>query len=208
MKVWGKERRRFRLLWISWILFGVLIGAFAASGIRMTYLSRDAAQQLDAPMYIGLVSNLGALCWCVAAVIPLFTSFLQVTPQARRFLRWLACLSVVLLMDDMVMLHEEVFPKLLHLPEVTLYVFYLVYICVGAAVFWRFVFAETPWYYLVLGFAFMGMSVAIDINILPGGMDIEDGFKLLGITTYAFYGIVASLDFLAASAAPSRSQAG
>ena len=195
-----KDLRRFKWLCLTWLLILLVVVAFSASGVRMTKLSRDALQQLGQAFYLGMLSSLGVLIWCSAACVALFCSFhlpaRDAPSRGVSFLRWIGTLTLVLMFDDLLMLHEQVFPAYLHLSENFFYVFYLVYTCLFLLKFWRFILTQTSYRVLILAFAFFGISVAMDLNLVPGGIDIEDGFKILGITTYAYYCITSSSDLL------------
>lgn len=192
--------RRFKFLYLSWLVIFSVILIFAASGVKMTRLSQDPLAQIGQPFYLGMISNLGILIWMATASVALFASFHlkagPAHPQRVSFLRWVAVFSLLLMSDDLLMLHEQVFPVYLHFPEKLVYVFYMVYLCILFAKFWRFLFDQVKCKVLIFAFFLFGMSVAIDVDIFPGGIDIEDSFKILGITTYAYFFITLSSDWM------------
>lgn len=192
--------RRHKWLYLSWVLIFSVILIFAASGVRMTKLSMDPLAQLGQPFYLGMISNLGILLWMATASVTLFSSFHLkpgvAHPQGTSFLRWVAILSLMLMCDDLLMLHEQVFPEYLHLPEIMVYVIYLVYTSLFFLKFWRLILSQANYKFLILAFFFFGMSIIIDLDMFPGGIDIEDSFKILGLTTYAYYFITLSSNWL------------
>lgn len=192
--------RRFKFLYLSWLVIFSVILIFAASGVKMTKLSQDPLAQIGQPFYLGMISNLGILIWAATASVTLFVSFhLQAGafhPQRASFLRWVSILSFLLMSDDLLMLHEQVFPVYLHLSEKLVYTFYMIYLGIVFTKFWRFIFDQVKCKVLIFAFFLFGMSVAIDIDIFPGGIDIEDSFKILGITTYAYFFITLSSDWM------------
>ncbi|MDO9582164.1 MAG: hypothetical protein Q7J24_03470 [Desulfomicrobium sp.] len=192
--------RRHKWLYLSWVLIFSVILIFAASGIRMTKLSMDPLTQLGQPFYLGMISNLGILLWMATASVTLFSSFHLkpgvAHPQGTSFLRWVAILSLMLMCDDLLMLHEQVFPEYLHVPEIMVYVIYLVYTSLFFLKFWRLILSQANYKFLILAFFFFGMSIIIDLDMFPGGIDIEDSFKILGLTTYAYYFITLSSNWL------------
>ena len=192
--------RRFKWLYLSWVLIFSVILIFAASGVRMTKLSMDPLAQLGQPFYLGMISNLGILLWMATASVTLFSSFHLkpgvAHPQGVSFLRWVAILSFMLMSDDLLMLHEQVFPDYLRVSEKLVYAFYLGYMSLFFLKFWRLILSQANHKLLILAFFFLGMSLAIDMDMFPGGIDIEDSFKILGLTTYAYYFITLSSAWL------------
>ena len=184
---------------MAWLFVLLVIVTFDIAGVRPTKLSRDALQQLRQPFYLGMISNFGVLAWCSAAALPLFASFHLTTREAVSFLRWIGTLTLLLMFDDLLMLHEQVLPTYLHLPEETLYAVYFAYMCLFLSKFWRFILTHTHYKILVLAFALFGVSIAIELNILPGGIDVEDWFKIMGIVTYAYYCIATASGLLSKS---------
>jgi len=150
-----------------------------------------------------MISNLGILLWMVTASVTLFSSFHLKRgvshPEGASFLRWVAVLSLMLMCDDLLMLHEQVFPQYLHVSEKMVYVFYLAYTSLFLLKFWRLILSQANYKLLILAFFFFGMSVIIDMEMFPGGIDIEDSFKILGLTTYTYYFVTLSSDWLTES---------
>lgn len=192
--------RRFKLLYLSWLVIFSVILIFAASGVKMTKLSQDPLAQIGQPFYLGMISNFGILLWAATASLALFTSFhlkSNVTHSQRAgFLQWAGILSLLLMSDDLLMLHEQVFPDYLHLSENLVYAGYMVYMSIFFIKFWRLIFFQVNYKLLASAFFFFGLSMAIDIDILPGGIDIEDSFKILGITTYSYFFITLSSEWM------------
>ena len=190
----------FKYLCGAYVGVSLLVAISAISGIEMKKLSMDALQQLKQPFYLGQLSNLGILSWCAAAVVCLFASIIisiqNKSVEDRKFLRWFGTLSIILLLDDMLMLHESVFPNYFNISEIYIELFYFVYVVIFLYKFWYIIVEKTYYGYLFLAFFFLGTSVAIDINIFPGGIDVEDSFKIFGILTYTYYAILSSISLL------------
>lgn len=144
------------------------------------------------PFY-GVLSTLGVLGWATATTVGLFCAgVLRATgrtdsPAAFFFTGGL--FSLLLLLDDLFLLHEHVGPVHLGIPQNAILALYVV-----AAVGWTFRFRRTlrheaPWLFLTAG-GFFAMSIAVDL--IPGGHDdafqlLEDGTKWLGIVAWALY---------------------
>ena len=191
--------RHLLRIFCVWAFLAVIVATFAAFGIRMSKLSRDPAEIANVPFYYGLLSNLGILAWAAGAFTSLFASFHVDGTAIRSLLRWAGILTAILLIDDFLLIHDEVFPKVLGLPEWSVYIFYLAAFPLFFYVNLDTILMHTE--YRVLGSAvfLLGVSVLVDVHLLPGGIDVEDGLKLCGIVVYAYYWIFTSHYFVAQS---------
>ena len=108
--------------------WGLFLGAtvisllFALGGVPVRELVRDPAAEYNYPAYGGLLSHLGiALMFGCTAIC----AFAATIASVRRNVLWgAAWLSLTLTLDDLFLLHEEVLPELLGLPEIILYLLY------------------------------------------------------------------------------------
>ena len=155
----------------------------------------------------GLLSNLGVALWIATAAVLLFAADL-VRPFPSRGLLWPGALSLMLGLDDGLMLHEALLPHWLgvsdQVVQPALYALYgaLLLLCLrehnrakrrqGA-----------PFLVLWAAALCLGSSVAIDVVVESGWLNErhrlmldeayelwwEDGLKLLGITAWAGYWI-------------------
>lgn len=116
-----------RLL-LSSIVVGLAVGIVllisALRAVPFTVLVRDVFAVAEQPVYIGFLSNLGILLWGSAATIWALCVFaLRNTAQRTRLTtvcRWSLALTLVLLVDDALMLHESVLPRLLGTSELVI----------------------------------------------------------------------------------------
>jgi hypothetical protein len=178
-------------------VFAAIVAAFAISGIRMDKISRDPAELADLPIYYGLLSNLGMLVWGAGAFISFFASFHVEGPKISSLLRWAGILTLMLLLDDFLLIHDEVFPNVLLLPEWLVYLFYFVTFPLFFLSHLNVILKQTEYPILALGIFLMGVSVLIDMYVLPGVIDVEDSCKLAGIVTYSYYWIFTSHQLIA-----------
>lgn len=158
----------------------VLLGA-AVTGHDVGMFTRDATTLAPLlPFYAGSVSVLNAVAWGAVATLSLFVARYGPAPL-RRPLRLLAALTVVLLLDDTLMLHEEVGPSV-GIPEPA---FYGMYALTAATLTWTMGphLRTGAGAAFLLGAASLALSVLVDVD--PGGITgatflREDGPKLLG----------------------------
>ncbi len=162
------------------------------TGIKVSYFTRDPSQIIGAPIYYGMFSNLGILFWCAAASICFFTAaLLHRSPSQKQHYGFLLCsggLTTFLMLDDLFLFHEIVFPVYLHIPDLAVYAGYGIGIALFLAVFRKLI-LQTPYLLLGLAFFFFAISIVIEIPDIPfyGQHLVEDGCKLFGIVSWATY---------------------
>ncbi len=179
---------------------GVLVVIHLVSDVPLRSFFIDPVSEFSAPMYIGLVSNFGVVLWGSAASVCLFGGWLlrensNSRPQAV-FLVASGLISALLMFDDLYLLHEEILPERLHIPQPLVFAAYGALI-VAYLVRFRRLILESDFALLVLACGFFAASVAVDVFVKPeefllfgdflGRHLIEDGLKLLGIVGWTAY---------------------
>lgn len=143
-----------------------------------TFTRDPAALAPGLPFYGGSVSILSAVVWGVAGALCLFVAW--TTPSHRRALTLLGTLALVLLVDDVLMVHDDLGPRV-GIPDEA---FYAVYAALAALCLWsmRHELRRGPGAALLLGGAFLGLSVGLDTLDQEGTAWFlaEDGAKLVG----------------------------
>ncbi len=152
---------------------------------------RDPTATAHLPWYVGSVSRLNGAVWLSAATLALFVGLTRVWLRAEMDL--LAGFCPFLGADDMLLLHEEVGPKL-GIPEKAFYVVYAVLAVVLALrlVPWRV--GAVGWTFLV-GAAFLGTSVVADVVMRFSNLDVvvEDSTKMIGALVWVAVPVLVSL---------------
>ena len=163
--------------------------------IEVGDFTRDPAQVLDGKFYVGIISNVGLLFWMATLSITIFTAVIlmknqKIDKRQYRFLFYSSLLTFFLLTDDLLLLHDHVFPVLLGLPEMLIYALYITFIISFAVYFYKTLLASNFFLFVLAGF-FMGLSIGIDIIgdfiIVPAHFLFEDGFKFCGIIAWFLY---------------------
>ena len=170
-----------------------------AKGINVKTVMRDPVAVLRGNSYVGCISNLGILVWAYAASVFFFTS---AQPQARSFSVFLFCsglLTVLLLLDDLFLLHESLLLLVFRIPEKITYGVYGVLTFVYLTVF-RGIILKNHLPVLLSAFFFFAVSILLDSFVYDAPVMLEDGAKLLGIAGWAFYAHYASTQALQAPA--------
>jgi hypothetical protein len=164
--------------------------------IPVEYLTRDPLAVAKAPFYWGAISNLGILVWCGAVVISWFSfkilQNIKIHNEFTHFFLFSGGITSILLLDDLFLLHEQVFPYNLNIPEKLVFLGYGILISLYLVKF-RKTILKTEFILLVFAFGFFGLSVFVDLLQVGDwfGSDneylLEDGAKLLGMVSWLTY---------------------
>jgi len=180
------------ILSVSAVLVGIVLIIHFWKGIPIGMLTRDPTSISGSPFYVGFLSQIALLLWSASAAICLFSARVLSTQtgnlKIKSFLLVSGLLALILGLDDAFLLHEEVIPRFLGVPEKAVYVIY-----VGLVLFYLVIFhsviRKTEYVLLVMAFVFFGVSVTLDffepLNVDP--YLFEDGAKLVGIVSWLAY---------------------
>jgi len=207
----GAVSRILPAVYLPAILLYALIAFIShRTGIPAGTFTRDPAQILDAPFYIGFLSNLGFLVWCAGAVAAIFASVLlprlPSNAETRRFLLWAGLLTLVLCLDDLIMIHDTIAPHIFHLRDQVVYLAYVFGALAFVLRFRRQLLASDRGL-LLLAAAFFATSMVLDqwhaFQVIFGRVIfhenhlLEDGAKGLGQVTWMAYLLRRASDALA-----------
>jgi hypothetical protein len=195
------EKNRFALLFATvaaMLGIGMIAGLHVLRHIPLRVLTRDIFATTGVPVYIGLLSNLGIMLWAGAAAIWFLNTVLlrRIAPDHELIPLAAASgiVSLVLLFDDSFMLHEDLLPRLLRIPEEAILAAYalgaLVYLLIGARRI-----RNTNYLPCLIAGALLGASLGIDSFLHLDGVEIfvEDGLKFAGIIFWLAYASITSL---------------
>ena len=185
-----------------WLVAGVSVPAivvtlaFLQNSYSYGELLNDPADIVGYDPFLGLISTLGLFSWAAAAgVAALAAAVLRGADDApaRRFFRIAGLLTLLLLVDDAFMLHEQVLPKGLGIRERYIKVGYLALAAAFGMTFFRFMVRNNPML-LASAVAFLAGSVIFDNPALLNGLGlmeselvlyvVEDGCKFTGIVLW------------------------
>ncbi|MDH3539860.1 MAG: hypothetical protein OEP52_07695 [Acidimicrobiia bacterium] len=182
------------------VALGLLVVVNVVTNVPLRSFFIDPVSEFNAPMYIGLVSNFGVVLWASAASVCLFAGWLLLKNDDTRshgvFLVASGLISGLLMFDDLYLLHEEVLPERLHIPQPLVFAAYGVMV-VGYLVRFRRLIMESDFALLFLACGFFAASLLVDVFVTPeefllfddypGRHLVEDGLKLLGIVGWTAY---------------------
>lgn len=181
------------LMWLYMpmlILVGMIVLVSRQYSISIADLMRDPSATTGHSPFIGTLSNLGVLFWCAAVAICLFSfALLQKTGSRGEFSAFFlfgGLISLILLLDDLFLLHETVFPLYLNIPEKIVFLSYGLMI-LGYITRFRKLILKTDFTFLILAFGLFGLSIVIDLLDLRISILFEDGSKLFGIVSWLGY---------------------
>lgn len=194
---------RFMTIRSSWLMIGLILSVSAVlvgimliihfwKGIPIGTLTRDPTSISGSPFYVGFLSQIALLLWSASAAICLFSARVLSTQtgnlKIKPFLLVSGLLALILGLDDAFLLHEEVIPRFLGVPEEAVYVIYVGFVLFYLVIFYP-VIRKTEYVLLIMAFVFFGVSVSLDF-FEPPGIDpflFEDAAKLVGLVSWLAY---------------------
>ncbi|HVG40491.1 MAG TPA: hypothetical protein VM888_02675 [Chitinophagaceae bacterium] len=157
-KAWGIY------IFVTALVFGV---AKMVYGINVWYFTKDPnALNKEGDFYFGAFSNLGVIFWTIAATLCFFGTFYlkRYNPGSplRSFLLHGGIFTTILLLDDLYMWHEQMFPVYFGISAHFVYATYLAYGIFFIVRFRKEIFKTE--YLILLASAFLiSLSVLVDV---------------------------------------------
>ena len=183
------RRAPLALAGAGWAGGVLLLGAVALladrQDRRIRFYTADTTDVLEGPIYAGVVSNIGVLAWWTGAVAALLGGAVlrqRRSPAALPLLLG-GILTGWLALDDFFVVHEELLPDLVGVPEKAVYGAYALALLAYVIVFRRF-FRGPRAAILVASGVLFAASIGFDL-VAPGLHLLEDGAKLLGAIGWA-----------------------
>ncbi|KGJ88158.1 hypothetical protein [Thalassotalea sp. ND16A] len=170
--------------------------------ISPAVFTRDPVSLLRAPLYTGLMSNVGILLWVSSAAVCLFSAYTisRYSGRTNGFLLYSGYLTLWLVLDDLFLFHEELFPDYLGISQGVIILIYLLLFLVFFVKYLPAILAS-DFVLLLLACTFFAASLVCDFALPQRGMVhlVEDSFKLFGITTWLVYFCQASKGLIESS---------
>lgn len=188
---------------------GVLAAAIGQDVVEQEALLLDPVTVGGLPWYTGLVSQLGVVCWAVAATVAGcggFVAWLVGRRRAAMFLASGAALGTLLLVDDLFQLHAVLLPRWLGVPKLAIVAAYAV--LAGAWVVLNLGELLRTRLHL-FGASAVAFAASVGADVVGDGsgtwLVAEDGGKLLGILAWAAFFIATSVDIVRSAVVSSAS---
>ena len=176
------------------VLVLVIFLVARSAGVSFFEMTKDpyAGSADTIPVYTSILSHTGIMLWCFTAAIQVFAAWIvrrqDAGSRAAAFLFWSGCITLFLMLDDFLMLHE----RMSHGVETVVFGTYGVVVGIVLVVY-RDVIFRTNYLVLATALGCFGMSMVLD-NILtqlsidiPYRTTLEDAFKLIGIVGWSYY---------------------
>lgn len=155
------------------------------------YVFRDTQTIGGLTWYAGALSNAGIVMWVLTAAIAIFGSRVARDRETRGFLLSGGLLSSVLGFDDLYMVHERIFPRVLSLSEQLLFSLYLVAVTLYLYRYRREILNSD---FALLGAALVCFAASMVVDLLTEHKPwplyrhaLEDTPKLVGLSLWMTY---------------------
>ena len=154
--------------------------------------TRDAVDVLEAPAYIGFVSNLGVVSWVVAATSCLFAAAVLAARSSQRsdvrFLAATGLLTALAAVDDMFLIHERVITPLAGGSESAYAAVWALLLVAYAVVAGRSLLRyRSPLLFVVAALVVLSVGVDVFAPLTNWWTFIEDSAKYLAIVFWTVY---------------------
>jgi len=165
-----------------------------SAGVDFFILTKDpyAGSAQVIPVYTSILSHVGIMLWCFTTAIQFFSAWTvrRTDPSSRAaaFLFWSGLITLVLMLDDFLMLHE----RMNHTVETAVFGTYGAVVAIILLLYRGVIFRTN---YLVLGTALGCFLTSMVLNNiltrlsidLPYRTMLEDAFKIIGIVGWSYY---------------------
>jgi hypothetical protein len=161
--------------------------------IPFSFFSRDPLAIAEIHPFNGFLSNIGAILWSFSLSVCLFSYAMVKSSKNARvspgFILFGGVLSLLMLSDDLFMLHERIYPDLFGISEKITFSIYGLLFLIYTIKFRQKILASEYHFLLLTGF-FLALSILFDL--LQDSQNkwhflFEDGAKLLGIVSWFAY---------------------
>lgn len=159
-------KRLFMLLLLVYVpLMAIFLLLTIQRSVPLRLLLDDATATAQVPFYVGLLSNIAILLWMSSAAVCLFTYSIlqrvQRSDEITRFLLISGLLTAFLAIDDLALLHDEVFSDYLGIPEPIIFGVYGL-LLVAYVMRFRGLLARSEYLLLLIALLFFAISLAVD----------------------------------------------
>jgi hypothetical protein len=195
----------FKIFLPGVILLLLLIFFSFLTRIDFGLLSRDVNGIFDAPPYVGMLSNIGCILWSFTVAVLFFTYVLLIKlgdlKKQSRFILFSGALSLLLLVDDMFLLHEYVMPVYLKFHDSIFYFIYGFSVILIVYFYFRII-LQSDFLLFISAFVLFALSAFFSESqdyfniVIPYQHILEDGTKFLGILIWFIYFTSTSYTFI------------
>ncbi len=159
-------------------------------------LTANPLSQLNIPFYQGILQRVGLILWGFVVILPLFTYYIlessKIPGETKRFLLFSGIFFGYFLIDELLLIHNFIFPKVLNIHQLLVLILYAVTTFFFLLRFRNILNDKYSWVFLI-AILFLGLSMIIDILSYLKVIQFEiryfldDGAKFLGIFNLFVY---------------------
>jgi len=175
------------------LILGTALGVGLSGVADVADLTRDPMAVAGGRAWYGCLSNLGVLIWCATSAVCFFAASLLSRVDEREYRGFLlasGAVTLVLLVDDLFMVHERFLGGLLPHSEHLIVLAYLVMVGAFLVRYHRLLLSSVDGFLVVAILAF-GVSLMADFLservVVPMIYLWEDGAKLVGIVSWGVF---------------------
>lgn len=188
-KTFSQVQKNYKSLSIILILSVLFLSIFkivnSLFGVPMSTMTRDVTALAKVPFYYGILSQFGIIFWAMAGVICfLFYNILKKKKRKKFFVASFV-ITLILCLDDAFLLHEEVLPNILGIPELMVYFAYFAIMGGYVLLFYKTI-LKTNFIYFLMAIGFFAFSMLVD-KFFSWHHLFEDGSKFIGIVCWLVY---------------------
>lgn len=184
-----------------WLPILILLGATklisSSASIPLRQLMLDPTEAMRVPFYTGIIANLGILLWAATASICLYISIFLghwMSRAWKNFFLVSGLLTLLLLADDALRLHDEILPVYLGIKGDFLGIIYVLLVVLYLFLFRGLIFQHS-YIFLAMALGLFAVSAATDVAtrllkdrfVAQDLLLVEDGAKVLGLANWLAY---------------------
>ncbi len=185
------------ILEISAILLLIIVGLIGYYyQIPFEDLTANPLSQINIPFYQGILQRVGLILWGFVVILPLFTCYIlessKIPGETKRFLLFSGIFFGYFLIDELLLIHNFIFPKVLNIHQLLVVIVYAVLTLIFLIRF-RIIIKNNFLWLFVIAISFLGLSVLVDIlsylKVIRFSFRylLDDGAKFLGIFNLFVY---------------------
>jgi len=159
-------------------------------------LTANPLSKFNIPFYQGILQRIGLILWGFVLILPLLTySVLGSSDnlgETRRFLLFSGVFFGYFLIDELLLIHNFILPKIINIRQLPVLIFYAAATLFFLLRFRKILIKNYLWV-IVIAISFLGLSMIIDILSYQKVIQFEiryfldDGAKFLGIFSLFIY---------------------
>ena len=179
------------------VLMVLVVGTIGfVFNIPFSDLTANPVSRLNAPFYQGILQRIGMILWGSIVILTLCNYYFLKSSgnlkELRKFLFFSGIFFGYLLMDELLLIHNFIFPKVLNIHQLLVLIVYVFLTIIFLLRFGRIIKNNFLWLFII-AITFLGISMMVDIlsylRVIQLGFRylLDDGAKFLGTFSLFIY---------------------